>query len=179
VYGLDEGTEISEDNPLTGESPDAKSKIEAEKFLLNWADRTGTPLLILRLPLISGKDPKGNLFKMIHGIKTGRYVSIGGGKAKKSIVNASDVAGCIFENIGHSGIYNLTDGEHPAFFRLEQKIAMILGKKKPFVLPLALPRLLGRLGDIIPVSPFITALIHKISSDFTFNDSKSRLDINW
>lgn len=36
-------------------------------------------------------DISGNLGAMIHGIKTGAYLSIAGGKAKKSILMVDDI----------------------------------------------------------------------------------------
>ena len=110
VYGMEYGTDITERAPLLGNSPYAQSKIKAEEFLQNWSEKSGIPVLILRLPLIIGNEAKGNLAKMIRGIQHGKYVSIAGGAARKSMVLAEDVAHCIFDNVGKSGVYNLTDG---------------------------------------------------------------------
>src|SRR5215210_7641790 len=54
VYGKDEGQNISEQHPLLGTTPYAKSKIEAEQFLQQWCADNGIKLSILRLPLIAG-----------------------------------------------------------------------------------------------------------------------------
>lgn len=179
VYGRDYGADISERAPLLGTSPYAKSKIEAEEMLQKWSLEKGIPVLILRLPLLIGDDPKGNLAKMIRGIHHGKYVSIAGGKARKSMVLAEDVAQCIFQNIGKSGIYNLTDGIHPSFGELEQLIAQQLNRKIHFKMPLLLAKLLGKMGNLVPKSPVNSELIKKMSLDLIFNDNKARKELNW
>ncbi len=179
VYGMEYGTDISERAPLMGNSPYALSKIQAEEHLLNWSKKSGIPVLILRLPLIIGNEPKGNLAKMITGIQHGKYVSIAGGAARKSMVLAEDVAQCIFENIGKSGVYNLTDGKHPSFGELEQLIAKQLNRKIHFNMPLLLAKLIGKLGNFVPKSPVNSELIKKMSLDLIFNDSKALQELNW
>src|SRR5690606_26576345 len=44
VYGVDEGVNISERHPLIGITPYAKSKINAEKFLQEWAQQNEVTL---------------------------------------------------------------------------------------------------------------------------------------
>ncbi|MEX1121347.1 MAG: NAD(P)-dependent oxidoreductase, partial [Balneolales bacterium] len=110
VYGLVNGEAITEDTPLKARDPYGLSKLKAERFLLDWADRKGVNLTILRLPLLAGPEAPGNLGVMIKGINLGRYVRIGQGQARKSVLWAEDIANIIphLENI--SGTYNLTDG---------------------------------------------------------------------
>src|SRR5690606_11252870 len=61
VYGLDNGEKITEDFPLNGSSPYAESKILAEHWLQEWADKNAIKLGIVRLPLVVGPMPPGNL----------------------------------------------------------------------------------------------------------------------
>ena len=75
VYGLNTGIMIDENHPLLGSSDYAKSKIKAEKIVSNWGIKHNVPILILRLPLLIGSNPKGNLKRMIDGIKKKRYFS--------------------------------------------------------------------------------------------------------
>src|SRR5690606_1156338 len=86
VYGLESGSLITETYPKKGESPYAKSKIMAEEWLENWANERKIVLGILRLPLIAGNKAPGNLGMMVSGIKTGKYLRIGNGSARKSTV---------------------------------------------------------------------------------------------
>uniref|UniRef100_UPI003D7F87D5 NAD-dependent epimerase/dehydratase family protein n=1 Tax=Pedobacter sp. TaxID=1411316 RepID=UPI003D7F87D5 len=115
VYGQDTGQLISEEFPLLATDPYGKSKIEAETIVHNWCEKNNVICTILRLPLIAGPNPPGNLKAMINGIKNGYYFNIAGGKAKKSMVLAEDVAQIIPKVSTIGGIYNLTDGYHPNF----------------------------------------------------------------
>ncbi|MBU3677561.1 MAG: NAD-dependent epimerase/dehydratase family protein, partial [Chitinophagaceae bacterium] len=124
VYGLEQGVNIAENTPLLGKSPYALSKIHAEQLIETWCKKNHVDYLILRLPLIVGKQPLGNLKKMVDGIQHRRYLRIAKGDAHKSAVLASDVAYLIqnwlHQTNRHSGIYNLTDGMHPTFYELEE-----------------------------------------------------------
>src|SRR5690606_24129185 len=77
VYGLQEGEGVGENHPLNGTTPYAESKILAESWLKQWAAENNVILSILRLPLIVGPNPPGNLGAMINGIKSRKYLSIG------------------------------------------------------------------------------------------------------
>src|SRR5690606_1322325 len=79
VYGLTRGKNITEDHPLSSRDPYGISKVKAENILLSWCEKNKVSLTILRLPLIAGSDPPGNLGAMVRGIKKGYYVNIGGG----------------------------------------------------------------------------------------------------
>jgi nucleoside-diphosphate-sugar epimerase len=179
VYGLEIGSGITEKDELLGNSPYALSKIKAEQFLLKWSEKFGIRILILRLPLVVGSNPPGNLGKMIHAIRRGVYFSIGGGKARKSMVLAEDIANLLATCPNGTGVYNLTDGVHPSFAELESVIAKQLGKSKSLNLPLFWARLLGKVGDILPIFPVNTNTIKKITQDLTFSDLKARQYLDW
>ncbi|MBE0654745.1 MAG: NAD-dependent epimerase/dehydratase family protein, partial [Bacteroidales bacterium] len=91
VYGVEKGEEIDESAPLNGSTPYALSKIGAEEIVRAWGVKNNVNTLILRLPLLAGSNPPGNLGAMIKAIKRGFYFRTGDGKARKSIVLASDV----------------------------------------------------------------------------------------
>lgn len=179
VYGKEFGQGITEDEPLMGESPYAQSKIRAEAYLQAWGKEHGVKILILRLPLVAGPNPPGNLGKMINAIKKGRYVSVGGGKAKKSMVWAEDVADLILRSPQAEGVYHLTDGCHPSFRDLEQVIAKKFNRNIWLDLPPKLVSLAGRLGDVLPGFPVNSTTVDKITSDLTFDDTKARNELHW
>lgn len=180
VYGVDNGELIVEDHPLDGKTPYAKSKILSEKYLLEWSEKHNVRLLILRLPLIAGPNPPGNLGAMIRGIATSRYLSIGKAGAHKSIVWANDIAELIPSAAKVGGIFNLTDGKHPSFRELEICIAAALGKKVPASIPLAIAKVIGRVGDLLGKrAPINSEKLSKITSTLTFDDRKARVLLNW
>jgi nucleoside-diphosphate-sugar epimerase len=180
VYGLEIASIVAEDSPLLAEDPYGKSKIEAEQLILSWCQKNNVVCTILRLPLVAGTKPPGNLESMINGIKKGYYFNIAGGKAKKSIVLAEDVAKIIPVAAGVGGIYNLTDGYHPNFSELSHLMAKQLGKTKPLNIPMWVAKLMAKAGDLIGCKvPIDSRRLSKITSDLTFDDSKARLFLDW
>ena len=180
VYGVTTGLEINEETSLRAKDPYGKSKIIAEDLIRNWCKDRNIAYYILRLPLIAGENPPGNMGEMINGIRSGKYYSIGKASARKSIVLATDVARFITGISGPSGEYNLTDGYHPTFKELETKIAGHYGKKKPVSLPLMFVKALSYMGDIIGKKfPVNSLRLNKIISNLTFSDHRARELLNW
>lgn len=180
VYGLNKGLEIVEDQPLQSQHPYGKSKIEAETVIESWCKEHSVKCLILRLPLLAGKNPPGNLKMMIEGIRKGYYFNISRESVRKSIVMAEDVAKIIPESLEIGGIYNLTDGQHPSFKELADLIADQLGKPKPKSLPTWLGSTLSFLGNKFSfLSPINAYKLDKLTSSLTFDDNKARTKLNW
>jgi nucleoside-diphosphate-sugar epimerase len=180
VYGLESGENIKEDHPLNAKETYGLSKIQAEKIISEWCQKHNVICTILRLPLLVGDNPPGNLAAMINGIKKGYYMNIAGGLAKKSMVKTDDVANAIIPASLVGGIYNLTDGYHPSFKELSNYIAQQLGKTTPFNIPNWIATLLATFGDIIgKKSPFNTYKLSKIKADLTFDDIKAKLAFGW
>lgn len=180
VYGLELGNSIAETTPLLATDPYGKSKIEAEKAVSSWCEKNNVICTILRLPLLAGQNPPGNLGAMIKGIKGGYYFNIAGGKAKKSIVLADDVAKIILPAAEVGGIYNLTDGYHPSFSELANDISLQLGKSKPFNMPYFVAAFIAAIGDLIgKSSPIDTNKLKKITNDLTFDDATARKSLGW
>jgi nucleoside-diphosphate-sugar epimerase len=175
VYGMESGLEIAETHQLLGASPYAKSKIDAEKIVQQWCSQHNVLLTILRLPLVVGNNPPGNLGMMIKWMKRGLYVGIGSGQTRKSMVLAEDVAHFIpiIKRVG--GTYNLTDGVHPSMMEIENAIALALRKRKPLRFSESWLRGLAKVGDVMGDSaPLNTNRLSKLTSTLTFSDGKAR-----
>lgn len=180
VYGLLEGSNINENTPLLATDPYGQSKIEAEFLITEWCKNNNVICTILRLPLIVGVNPPGNLGSMIKGIKKGYYFNIAGGHANKSMVLASDIAKFIIKASEIGGIYNLTDGCHPDFSEFSRHIATQLGKSSVPNIPKFITFILAKLGDLIGHKfPFNSYKFSKIVSTLTFDDSKARAAFGW
>lgn len=180
VYGMETGHLITEDVPLLAEDPYGKSKIVAEKIIEEWCVKNNVICTILRLPLLAGPNPPGNLGAMIKGIQKGYYFNIAGGKAKKSMVLADDVARIIpiVSKIG--GTYNLTDRCHPSFYRLSDQIAKQLHRSRPASIPLFAAKLMAKAGDLMgSKAPINSRKLNKIISDLTFDDNKAVDALGW
>jgi nucleoside-diphosphate-sugar epimerase len=180
VYGLDQGEGINENAPLQAKDPYGLSKIQAEQLVLQWCIRNNVICTILRLPLVVGENPPGNLGAMILAINKGYYFNIAGGKAKKSMVLAEDVAKLILKASDIGGIYNLTDRNHPNFFELSNAIAKQNRKSNPFNIPFFIAKTIALVGDIIGDKfPLNSSKLKKITTDLTFDDTKAREILGW
>lgn len=175
VYGIEHGFSISEMTELKAKDPYGLSKIQAEKLIIDWCNKNNVTCTILRLPLLVGQNPPGNLGNMIRAIKKGYYFNIGGGKAKKSMVLAEDIPRFISIIAPIGGTYNLTDGEHPTF----KDLSIAIAKKNIVNIPLLLGIFIAKVGDLFgSKAPLNSIKINKITSNLTFDDSKAR-NMGW
>lgn len=175
VYGKDYGLNFNEKVQPSAKDPYGLSKIQAEELVLNWCKKKKVVCTILRLPLLVGKNPPGNLGSMLKAIKKGYYFNIDGGKAQKSMVLAEDVARFIPIIAPIGGIYNLTDGEHPSF----NDLSLAISTRKILNLPLFVAKIIAKIGDLFgSKAPLNSIKINKITSDLTFDDSKAR-EFGW
>lgn len=180
VYGVDVGTGIDETHPLNGNTPYALSKIEAERFLTEWCRKHNVQLAILRPSLIAGKNPPGNLGTMIRGIKTGKYLRMGKGNTRKSVLMAEDIARLIPKLIDKGGIYNICDDHHPSFYELEELIAKQLNVKSPKSIPLWLAKGMAKTGDFLgSKAPINSSKLKKITQSLTFSNEKAKSELDW
>lgn len=180
VYGCEIGEEIKETHALEGTTPYALSKIQAEQFLEKWCKKNNVCLSIIRPSLIAGPNAPGNLGAMVKGIKTGKYLSIAGGKACKSVLMVEDIARLIplLENKG--GTYNVCDNNQPSFRELEVIICRQLNKKLPLSIPMWVAKCLAGIGDLLGKrAPINSERLTKIICSLTFSNEKARKELNW
>ena len=180
VYGRDSGEGITEEHPLNGDTPYALSKIQAERFLQTWCGKHGVKLAIIRPSLLAGPNPPGNLGAMINGIRTKRYLSIAGGKARKSVLMVQDIARLLPLLVEKGGIYNVCDTGQPSFGELERLIARQLGRRQPMNIPYWLAKSLALLGDCMGKhAPINSMRLKKITGSLTFSNEKAVRELGW
>lgn len=180
VYGMHQGELLNENTKLLAKDEYGRSKIEIELLLKEWCRKNSIILTILRLPLVIGKDAPGNLRSMVQAIKKGYYFNIAGGKARKSMVLAEDVANSILKVYKIGGIYNLTDGYHPSFFEISNLISGHFNKGSSITIPRGIAWIISKFGDLIgKKSPFNTSKFKKMTLDLTFDDSRAREVFGW
>lgn len=180
VYGKEKGVLINEEESLDASDPYGLSKIQAEQLVQNWCMKNGVICTILRLPLLAGAHPPGNLKAMIKGIDKGYYFNIAGGSAKKSMVLIKDVAKVIPQAAITGGVYNLTDGHHPSFAELSSLISGQLGKTNPLNIPLWIANVFAGAGYVLGNKfPLNYNRLKKITSDLTFDDTKASQLLGW
>ena len=180
VYGSEPGNMDTEDSrSLVGDSPYSDSKIKAEEYLTEWCKKNNVILGILRPALLAGCNAPGNLGAMVNGIKTGKYLSIAGGKAKKSILMAQDIANLVPLVAKKGGIYNVCDDHNPSFGELEASIAKQLGKRKPISIPYWMAKCLAWIGDVFSFFPINSSRLEKIVTSDTWSNEKAKRELGW
>lgn len=180
VYGDEPGTMDTEDSrPLVGSSPYADSKIKAEAYLTEWCKKNNVILGILRPSLLAGKGAPGNLGAMVNGIKSGAYLSIAGGKARKSVLMADDIANLVPLVAAKGGVYNVCDDHNPSFGELEATIAKQLGKRKPLSIPYWMAKCLALVGDVFSSFPINSQRLKKIVTSDTWSNEKAKRELGW
>ena len=182
VYGVISGSRISEEHALNATDPYGKSKKNAEQIAVKYAESIDARLSILRLPLIAGKKPPGNLGSMIKGMKSGRYFGIGKSNAQRSIVLATDVANHLPLLAGTGGVYNLSDGKDVTFKDLETLMSDLLNISPPRSLPYFVAWLAAFFGEFLLFFgmhlPINFNTLSKITTDLTFSSEKA-LKAGW
>ena len=183
VYGKEEGEKISENESLLATDPYGVSKIQAEETLIEW-QRENIIKGIVRLPLVIGKNPPGNLGRMLNAVKKGIYFNVAGGKAKRSLVWIDDIFPFIKLLATEGGIYNLTDGCDTCFAELYGALCDIMHKRKNPSLPRMVALTLAKIGDSIEwltgrKIPYNSSSFRKMTSDLTFSCHKAIKDFGW
>lgn len=180
VYGCEYGDLITEEHPLNGDTPYAKSKIMAEEFLTEWCKKNNVILGILRPSLLAGKNAPGNLGAMVNGIKKGFYMNIAGGKVVKSILMAEDIARLLPLLEEKGGVYNVCDTRQPSFGEISMSVAKQLGKGKPMNISYWMAWCMAKVGDLLgSKAPINTYKLEKMTKSLTFSNEKARKGLGW
>lgn len=180
VYGCESGELITEEHPRNGTIPYAKSKIMAEDYLTQWCEEHDVVLTILRPSLLAGVNPPGNLGDMVRGIRKGFYVNIAGGKVRKSMLMADDIARLLGIARKVGGVYNVCDTAQPTFGEISASVARQLGKHRPLSIPYWIAKSLALCGDMLGKKAPINSLrLTKITRSLTFSNEKARRELGW
>lgn len=140
-------THIDLPNPI---DPYSISKLEAEKVLHEIYAKTGLETVILRLPLVYGKNAKGNLARLIRLVKSGIPLPFGNIANQRSMIGIDNLVdlliNCI-ENPNAAGkTFLVSDGKDLSTSDLIKIISSSMGKKSRLF---SLPRILLKFLAII------------------------------
>jgi UDP-glucose 4-epimerase len=141
VYGSTEpGAVCDERSPTRPDSWYAESKLEGEDIVLS-----GSSSVVLRLAAVYGPRMKGNYPRLLRALQRGRFVMVGDGGNRRTLVHLQDVCDAAIllaehaKALGH--IYNVTDGRIYTLKEVIEAICGALERKAPaFYLPVGLTR---------------------------------------
>lgn len=184
VYGRVHGSLLDETTARLACDPYGRSKLQAEDEVLAWGARRGVRVSVVRLPLVAGPSAPGNLGRMVHAMASGRYLGVGHGEARRSLVRAADVAAVLPRIAVAGGVFHLTDGHHPSFAELEAALATALGRRPPWRVPMTVARALAAAGSEFERlsgrrALFDRSALVKMTSSLTFSDERARRLLGW
>jgi nucleoside-diphosphate-sugar epimerase len=191
VYGPARDGELrNEDTPPAPVGPYATSKRQAELRLLQIAAETGMEVFILRLGTLYGEGDPGNVGRLMEAMKRGRFVMIGPGQNKKSLLYRDDAAtACIKAALDPMhrpvGIWNIT-GEPCSMKDIVHGISSALGKTPPQrTVPAAFASGLLWTGAALGIGPLGEwaksqwASVQKWLADDAYDGSRFAKDFDW
>ena len=131
-----------------------KSKLAAEKLVIDYGRRAGFHAVCLRLPLVYGVGNKGNLFRMIVAIDRGLFLPIPGIGNYRSMVHVSNVVDAAIlaaTKVQANGqCYIVTDHDPYSTREIYERICGSLGKRVPrWYVPISVLKVLGYVGDVL------------------------------
>jgi nucleoside-diphosphate-sugar epimerase len=160
---------LTEESPCRPESEYGKSKLEAEKKLMQVSAETGLEIVILRPPLIYGPFNPGNFVRLLRLVDRGYplpFHSINNLRSFLFIGNLVDAIGlCASHPKAVGEIFHATDDEDVSTPELIHRIASVLNRPpRLFYFPPSVIRLAGRIvGKSAEVERLLGSLV--IDSD--------------
>ena len=151
---------VSSVSVYAGGTPYAVSKLEGERV----AAASFRDVVILRPATIIGEGDPGNVRRLIDAIARRRFVWIGRGENRKSLVHREDVArACLVAINAAPGVYNVA-GDAPQMREIVALIARRLGRS-PLHIPI--PDVLLRRAPLAVLRKFATDDVYENAELFT------------
>jgi UDP-glucose 4-epimerase len=182
VYGLSDGHVLNEMSPTHPDTFYAQTKCAAEQIVLNARGADGQPLgTVLRLGAVYGSRIKGNYERLTHALARHRFIPIGSGLNRRTLVYDKDVGQAVALAVSHPDtagrVFNVTDGEFHTLNEIIEAICSALGRKSPrFSLPMGPIRIVAGLiekgANAIGVkAPVTRETVDKYSEDIAVDGS--------
>lgn len=102
------GRPFSADDAPAPEDAYGKSKLEAERALLAWSEKTGMEVVIVRPPLVYGPGVKANFLRLMRMVKSGLPLPLGAIHNARSIVGLDNLVDFLLLCATHPAAANST-----------------------------------------------------------------------
>ncbi len=159
------------------QNPYAVSKLEAEQLLQKISKETGLELVIVRLPLVYGKEVKGNFGELLKFVKKGIPLPLAAVKNKRDFIYIGNLVDALIACATHPNAagktYLLSDGEAISTPDLITRLADASGvPSRLFNVPIWMLKLVGKLLGK-------SAQIERLVSSLLIDSSKIRRELDW
>lgn len=127
---------VNEESPTTPDTFYGETKLSAEKVALAAHRADGVPLAtVLRSAAVYGPRVKGNYERLVHALAKGRFMPIGPGDNRRTVIFEADLAAATALAATHhqaaGRIYNVSDGAPHPMRDIIAAICTALGRKPP------------------------------------------------
>ena len=191
VYGDAAGGRVLDES--TSPQPDtmyARSKLEAERIVLAARRADGEPIgAALRMAAIYGSRVKGNYRRLVRSLAGRRFVPIGDGRNRRTLIHDRDAAQAAVLAAGHADaggrVFNVSDGEYHSLREIIGAVCAALGRNPPRVsLPVGPVRvaagILERAADLVGFrSPVTRATVDKYTEDIAVDSRKIQSELGF
>jgi nucleoside-diphosphate-sugar epimerase len=152
VYGFPMG-EIDETAAMKPFNEYGRTKLEAERVFIDWAERSpDRSLTIVRPTVVFGPGNRGNVYVLLKHIADGRSIVIGDGRNKKSMAYVANVAEFLAHTLSFDvgvHIYNYVDKPDHDMNELVATANGTLGRGRALRVPYSLALAAGVICDLI------------------------------
>lgn len=190
VYGRSNGCVLNEMSPTHPETFYARTKLSAEQIVLNARGADGQPLgTVLRLGAIYGSRIKGNYERLTRALEQHRFIPIGNGLNRRTLVYDKDVGRAAVQAVFHPAaagrLFNVTDGGFHTLNEIIEAICSGLGRTSPRLsLPVGLMRIVAGLiekgaSTIGIKAPVTRETVDKYSEDIAVDGSFIQKEIGF
>ncbi|MHB0877598.1 MAG: NAD-dependent epimerase/dehydratase family protein [Anaerolineae bacterium] len=136
VYGSTDGRVVDESTPPDPDTPYASSKLAAERLVLAARRGDAQPLgSVLRLAAVYGPRLKGNYDRLVRALSRGRFIPVGDGRNRRTLVHVDDVIRAAVLAAEHQGAagraFNVTDGTFHTMDEITGAICYALDCRPP------------------------------------------------
>ena len=183
VYGQSNGRIITESTEPEPDTIYAKTKLSAERLVLDANNKDGQPLgVVLRMGAVYGARVKENYKRLVHSLASKRFFLIGKADNRRTLIYDKDVALAAILSSKHPDaagkIYNVTDGQFHSVNEIIKAICQALERNPPkLFLPLGPVKMAANLVDGVAgivgfPSPGLKDALSKYSEDIAVDGSR-------
>jgi len=181
---------LDENSPVQPDTFYAQTKLAAEQIVLNAKRKDGQLLgTVLRLGAVYGSHIKGNYERLTRALARNRFIPIGDGRNRRTLVYDRDVARVAVLAVQHPDaagrIYNVSDGGFHTLNEIIAGICTALGRRPPrFSLPITPVRFAaGVLEDGARYfghrSPITRATVDKYTEDIAVESKRIQKELGF
>lgn len=190
VYGNTPGQILTEDSPPQPDTFYAQTKLAAERIVLGARCADGQPLgTVLRLGTVYGARIKGNYRRLARALAQSRFVPVGDGRNRRTLVYDRDVARAallaMHQPAAAGQVYNVSDGQIHLLHEIITTICEALSRTPPRLsMPIGPVRLVAGVVEdgarlIGRQSPIGRATIDKYIEDIAVDSSRIQTELGF